>query len=120
MGRHQCGHSPGPHNGSQQIHDGATGFGVELAGRLVRDEQLGVVGQGPGHRDPLLLAAGELIRALRRVAAEADQLQQHLHPLLPLGRLHPGQAHGYADVLGRGQDRHQPEGLEHEPDHVSA
>src|SRR6202035_784118 len=39
---------------------------VLLGGRLVCQQQLGAHGQGPGNGDPLLLAAGELLREVLR------------------------------------------------------
>ena len=44
----------------EQVEDLAGGGAVEVAGRLVGDEQVGVGDDRPGDRDALLLAAGEL------------------------------------------------------------
>ena len=44
----------------QNIEDVMGRARVEVAGRLVGDEQGRVVGQRPGDRDPLLLSAGDL------------------------------------------------------------
>ena len=44
----------------QYIEDVMGRARVEVAGRLVGDEQGRVVGQRPGDRDPLLLSAGDL------------------------------------------------------------
>jgi hypothetical protein len=46
------------HHGPQQPHDLPAGLLVELAGRLVGQEQSRPRRQGAGDRDPLLLAAG--------------------------------------------------------------
>ena len=46
---------------------------VEGPGRLVAEQQLRVLGQGPGDRHPLLLAAGELRGEVVGPSAEADQ-----------------------------------------------
>ena len=40
-----------------QVHDLAAGIDVEIAGRLVRQQDLRIVDQGPRQRDALLLAA---------------------------------------------------------------
>ena len=48
----------------QQVEHLGRGAGVEVAGRLVADQQRRVVGQRAGDRDPLLLAAGQLRRQL--------------------------------------------------------
>ena len=57
-------------DGSQQLHHGETGLGVELTGGLVGDQERGLVGEGPGDRDPLLLTAGQLAWPLRRMVGE--------------------------------------------------
>ncbi len=48
--------------------------------------QLGMQGQGPGHADPLALAAGELGREpVVVLRVEADQLHDLLHPAFAVG-----------------------------------
>src|SRR3954447_12075774 len=37
---------------------------IEVAGRLIGEQERGVIDQGPGDRDALLLAAGELRRVV--------------------------------------------------------
>ena len=64
---------------------------VEVPGRLIGEDDLRAAGQRPGYRDPLLLAAGHLLRPV-------------LQPV--------------ADVLRRGNGRHEVERLEHEADVV--
>ena len=51
---------------------------VDGAERLVHEQHRRVGGQGPGHADPLALAARQLVRVAAAVAAgfEADQLEQ--------------------------------------------
>src|SRR5258705_13934259 len=49
---------------------------VEIAGRLVGEQQRRVVHQGPRDGDTLLLAAGELIRMVAKPVAEAYGLQR--------------------------------------------
>ena len=59
VGRH---HHRGarPVDAVEQAHDAAVG-GVQVAGRLVGQEDQGPVDEGPGDGHPLLLAAGELV-----------------------------------------------------------
>ena len=49
---------------------------VELAGRLVGEEEARVVRQRARDRDALLLAAGQLVRAVVGALAEADEVEQ--------------------------------------------
>ena len=60
---------------AEKFHDdGFVGF-VEIAGGLVGEDQLGLIDQGAGDRDALLLAAGELRGEMREAVAEADATQ---------------------------------------------
>ena len=45
----------------EKIHDLIALSGVQVAGRLIRQQQSWFVDDGPGHTDELLLAAGKLI-----------------------------------------------------------
>jgi DtxR family Mn-dependent transcriptional regulator len=56
---------------------------VERAERLVEEHDLGVHGERPGETDPLLLAAGQLIRVVVCMAVEADQCEHLAGALLP-------------------------------------
>ena len=61
----------------QQLHDPDRGLGIEVAGRLVGEQQRRVVDERARHRDALLLAAGELVGVvvqLRRQAREAQDV----------------------------------------------
>ena len=54
---------------------------VERAERLVEQQHLGVVDQGPGQRHPLLLAAGELGRLAAGEVRHLHQLERLLGAL---------------------------------------
>ena len=59
----------------QPEHDGSV-LGVEIAGRLIGEDELRVVYQGAGDRESLLLATGQLVRTVvgdRREPQLADQ-----------------------------------------------
>src|SRR5689334_10478963 len=60
-------------------HLGA-GARVEVAGRLVGEDDVRPRDQGAGARDPLLLAAGELGRAVAQPVAEADRVDDGVVP----------------------------------------
>jgi hypothetical protein len=47
---------------SEIVHDRKGGDRVEGSDRLIGENQFGFLGEGAGQSDPLLLAAGELIR----------------------------------------------------------
>ena len=55
--------------------------------RLVEQHHLGVGGQRPGERDPLALAAGQLVRVRAGAIGEADQFEALVDTLT--GRLSP-------------------------------
>ena len=69
---------------AEELHDLPALARVEVAGRLVGEEQLRAGNDGAGHRDELLLAAGELagkevlladqLEAVERVADERGPL----------------------------------------------
>ena len=93
---------------------------VEVAGRLVGEQQARLQNQRPGQRDPLLLAARELAGLVIEAVAEPDDLQ-HL-ARLGLGlfaRLAMDQAR-HRGVLQRGEFGQEVMELEDEADAVVA
>ena len=56
--------------------DLVAGLRVELAGRLVGQDEDRVLDQGPGDRHPLLLAARQLVGPVVEPVAQADLRQQ--------------------------------------------
>ena len=61
---------------AQQLHDVAAVGGVEVAGRLVGQDNRRSVGQRARERDALLLAARQLRRVVMRAAGQPDLLEQ--------------------------------------------
>ena len=53
--------APASQRAAEQPQDVLAGLGVERAGRLVGQDQPALADEGPGDRDPLLLAAGHLV-----------------------------------------------------------
>ena len=68
--------------------------GVERAERLVHEEDIRVLREGAGERDPLAHAAGELVGPLLREAAEVHEVEQLERPRAgePNDRRHGGAA----------------------------
>ena len=60
----------------QRAHHAVAGCVVEVAGRLVGEQDLRVVGESPDDRDALLLAAREPRRAMPETRGEADAVEQ--------------------------------------------
>ena len=82
VGGHHHG-GAGPVDPLEQQHDVLAGVRVEVAGRLVGQQHQRPVDERAGDRDPLLLAAGQLVRQPVGLAVEADQLE-HLGHDLPI------------------------------------
>ena len=68
----------------QDIHDLDRGLGIEGAGGLVGEDDLGVVNDGAGDGHALHLPARELVRPLAQVLAEAHAPKRLLRPAPPL------------------------------------
>ena len=61
---------------------------VEVGERLVHEEDLRLPDEGPPHRDPLALAAGEVARPTLEMLGEAEELGGRRHALADLGLRH--------------------------------
>src|SRR5215203_1841489 len=113
----------------QQVDDLSLDRDVQCRDGLVADDQARVERDGPGHPDPLALAARELVRvAVVVLGVEADHLEELLHPSLALAagatahvvglqRLGDDVAHRHAGVQARvgvlEDDLHVPAHAEH-------
>ena len=100
----------------QEVLDHRAGGRVEVARGLVGEDHGGVVDQGPGDRDPLLLPA-------RQVGGTAGGLLRHVQALEHVqgtaparSGADPGDAQRQHHVLQDGLVRGQVELLEHEPE----
>ena len=94
---------------------------VQLAGRLVGQQQRRRVGQGYRDGHPLLLAPGQLLGRVMQPVTESDQLQQLLCALLPEAPRGVCEHHGQGHVLDGCEIRkHISAGLlPYEPDLVT-
>ena len=118
VGDHDDGLAELAHRVAQETEHLGAGAGVEVAGRLVGEDDLGPGDQGPGAGDPLLLAAGQLAGPVPEPVAQADGVDDRVEPVL-VG-LAPGDGQRQQDVLLRGQRGQQVELLEDEADLVPA
>nr|EIF88755.1 putative hydrolase [Streptomyces tsukubensis NRRL18488] len=101
---------------AQQPEDGAGGLRVEGTGGLVRQEHLGVAGQGAGDADALLLAAGQLAGVGPRLVGETDQVEEFEGLAAPLAAREPEDLQRKFDVALDGAGRQQVEVLEDHAD----
>ena len=88
-----------------------------LPGRLVGQDQRGIVRERERHADALLFAAAQLLRTLLPLGLEPDEAEQL--PRAPAWHSASGSAghhHRQLDVLERRDARNEIEELEHEPD----
>jgi hypothetical protein len=86
---------------------------VEVADRLVGENERGVVDESPGNRDALLLSAAQFGRPVPGAIAKTDGVEELLGAP---GRRSALWKNGEKDVLDRCKLREQVVGLEDEPD----
>ena len=106
------------HRGTHERQDLGARVGVEVAGRLVGEDDFGAAGERSCDRDPLLLPAGQFRRSMLQAVLQPDGLDDLVEPR-GVG-LAAGESGGECDVLRRGQCRDEVERLEDEPDPVAA
>ena len=92
---------------------------VEVARRLVAEDDGGPRDERARHGDALLLAAGHLGRAVGAPVAEPDGVDQRLEPLA-VRRRSPPMRSGSVMFSSARQDRQQVVGLEDEADRAAA
>ena len=80
---------------------------------------MGLDREGPRERDPLLLAAGQLVRVAPALGEQADELEHLVRSPPPLRAVHPAQPQAVGDVVAGRHVREQAVGLEDHA-HVAA
>ena len=105
---------------AQERQHGGARLGVEVARRLVGQDQLGLVHERAGHRQALLLAAAELVGHPRRRRRSSPRRSMSARPRAGRVRRAARQARGEQDVLLARQLGHEVVGLEDEADVVAA
>ncbi len=68
----------------EDAHDLGAGLGIQVAGRLVGQDDARLVDQRPRDGDALLLPAGQLVGPMVDAVAQPYRLQGALGPLPPL------------------------------------
>src|SRR5258708_2728208 len=111
MGRHDDGR-PGPVDPVQDLHDADRGCRVDVPGGLIRKQDHRAVHERPGHRYPLLLATGQLVRHPVPLTLQADQVDHLGHDLLDEPARLADDLQSEGDVLVDVLVRQQPEILE--------
>ena len=81
MGDHHDGLAELAHRGAHERQDLGAGAGVEVAGRLVGEDDLRLRGEGAGDGDTLLLPTGELRRPVLQAVLQPDGLDDVVEPL---------------------------------------
>ena len=82
MGDHDDGLAVLAHGAAHEVEDLGAGLGVEVARRLVGEDDVGLAGQGAGDGDTLLLAAGQLARAVLQAVVQPDRRDDLVDPRL--------------------------------------
>src|ERR1043165_6531263 len=85
---------------------------VEVRGRLVGEDELRLGDPGPGDGDALPLPTRELVGALLRLRREPDVIEPAAHARVGLAAADVLQQQRVLDVLVRGEDGDEVEGLE--------
>src|SRR6266404_955398 len=80
---------------------------IERAERLVEQEDSRLLGEGPGERDALAHAAGQLVRPLPGKAREVDEIEEVGHGLAALPAGDAAEAQGELDIFGGRQPREE-------------
>ena len=95
---------------------------VEVAGGFIRQQERGLVDQGAGDGDTLLLAPGQLVGMMIGAIGQAHDLQGGQRPvaLLVAGHMPVHIQHGQLDVFQRRSARQQVESLENKTDFLVA
>src|SRR3954454_24964266 len=101
---------------AQELHHRLAVLRVEVAGRLVGEEDRRLARERARTRDALLLAAGELRGIVLHPVQHADALQRRLDAPLPLRRRELAKRQRQVDVLRDGEIADEVERLEDEAD----
>ena len=91
----------------QQIEDLLRSCRIEFAGRLVGQQQIGMIRQRHGNRHALLLPAGQLLQTMIAVLPQSHGLQQFTRPVAFAREAHACHGHRQLHIFLRGEIGHQ-------------
>ena len=100
----------------EEVVEFAGVLGVEVAGGLVGEDELGIVHQGASHRDSLLLASGQLGGLMPYPIRKFQEIKKFLGSVERLLPAFPGDERGHGHVLQRRELGQQMVELIDEPD----
>ena len=101
---------------AEQIHHRFAALRIEVAGRLVGEQDDRLAGDRARHGDALLLTARELAGQVLGAMRHADALERRRDPLLALGGAHAAIGERQLDVLEHREIADQVEALKDESD----
>src|SRR5258708_29532151 len=100
----------------KQLHDFAALIGMQVARRLVGENQFWPGDDGPGHGHKLLLSAGKLAGEQVFLANHVEAVESVGHHSLALAFGNVAVGERYVEVLGHGQIVEQMKLLKDKPD----
>ena len=102
-----------------QVHDPLARLPVQVSGRLIREQNPRLVGEGPRKSDPLLLTTRKLSRIVARAVPQSHPLEKRHRPRTNgasiLFRSALSKLHRHHHVLEGGECGKEMEGLKYEP-----
>jgi len=98
---------------SQQVEDLVAGRQVEVAGRLVCEDQHRFHGQGPGDRYPLHLASRQRVWSMVTPMGESQAVEEGGSSGQRLAARPPRDKKRKGNIFNGGEGRDEVEGLEH-------
>src|SRR5277367_2186346 len=99
----------------QKLHDSLPVGRIEIAGRLIGQDQFGTRHQRSGNGDTLLLSTGELLGQVTRAVGDSDALEHLGDPSFALAAGYPPVDQGHFDILGYIEIIDEIEALEDKP-----
>ena len=109
-------HSPLTLDVGEDFHGAGGVNAIEIACRLIGQQDLRLIGQSPGDGNALSFPGRELAGVLIGAVVHAQFLKQLMSALGPVDSTAFDSQHGHLNILDGAQSRHQVEGLEDEAD----